>query len=128
MKQNNAKDEIEFISDIMKDAFWGVFYHEGELRSCHKRLAIAKSAAAMAGVDVSKITADDYHEEEQTNAIEFIEQAVADVLNSIKWQEQQLCEAHANVALAKAMILRGKFDIDIEQVEAKAKKRYEEKA
>jgi hypothetical protein len=127
MKRSNAKNEIEFVSDLMEDAFWHVLYHEEELRSHHKQLAIAKAAAAMAGIDVSKITADDCHEEERTNAAEFIEQVVADVMGSVRFHEQELCSAHTQVALIKAMILRGRFDIDIEQVEAKAKKRIEEK-
>jgi hypothetical protein len=82
--------------------------------------------AAQAGIDVSKITAEDYHEEARETAAEFVEQAMAEVLSSIKWQEEELCKAHAAIALAKAVILRGKYDIDIEQVRAAAQKRYDE--
>ena len=124
--RGNATNETEFVRNLLDRAFWGVVYHEGELRTRHKETAIVKSVAAQAGIDVSKITAEDYHEEARETAAEFVEQAMAEVLSSIKWQEEELCKAHAAIALAKAVILRGKYDIDIEQVRAAAQKRYDE--
>lgn len=126
----SVTNDTELMRDVLRNAVWAMRYHERALQTSHEWLAIAKAVQPyFPGVDFSRVTADDYDDDDNSvpsSVGEFVQELLAKWLSEVAYHEDALQKAHARFAIAKAMMRRGDWDIDIEAVFAQVAKQLDE--
>jgi hypothetical protein len=113
---------------LLRDALWHIDYHEGELKLMINRIEFARKLLKRAGFDPDVVTADHSRDDDEipcTNLEEFAYSILGDRLSSLVYHEEQLRNAHNDLALAKILMSRTGLNIPIEEVQAEMRKKEE---
>ena len=98
---------------VVASAVWNALYHEGELSKAHRIVAYAKSLLARTGFDftLEEALADynEYEEDDPTSPADWVKKVVGDAAHGVEYHERELARAHAEIAMSKAMLLRGNY-------------------
>src|ERR1700682_646433 len=106
------KDDVEFVREVVRKAFWDIYYHERELVKTYRTVANASAMLVRGNYNFSVEDAlNKYDENDETaeTSEEWVKQIVGSAAHSIKYHEQGMSEGHSALAVAKIMIERGKY-------------------
>jgi hypothetical protein len=113
----------------MRHALWSIEYHEAGLLKKAKLKAFATTLIIECGCNFSPADAISFYEEQDEDepefatATDYFKHWLGETLND-RYHEQFLARAHAELAAATAIAQRGKYAIDIEQLRAEEKARF----
>jgi hypothetical protein len=124
-------DETSIIYELVRRHVWGMMYHERELRLKHRKLSVLKAMlqSCFPEIEYNKIAPapeDEDDRDDADNPINFMRNAIAQTLASISWHEREMREAHGCLALAKAVVVRGNYEIDIAAITAEQARQLED--
>lgn len=120
-------NELVHVRELVADALWGIYYHEDALAKAHVALGLLKGVIVKAfpDIDLEVYEGEDMEREDATTPVEYIGAVYSDAVSSVKHHEDGLRNAHRNLAFTIAVMRRGNYDLDIDEVKreqaAKAK-------
>lgn len=111
-------NESDYVRELVADAAWGIGYHEESLRKAHVVLGLIKGAIikGFPDIDLEVYEGEDMEREDATTPNEYIGACYSDALSSVKGHEDGLRNAHRNLAFAIAVVRRGNYDLDIDEI------------
>lgn len=119
----------DFIFNAARDAVWTVVYHEKSLMHAPTKRSVAKALLLRCDCDFSLADALDYYDEcegDMANAegIEgHIKYIIGDLMDDMRYQEDELTKANKMLAIVAALIKRGGYDdIDMAAMREDAEK------
>lgn len=110
-----SKYPIKTEEDLLRNIAWSVLfnvaYHEDEIIKAHKHAAMAKALFARLDFKIDPAEALEFYdesndEEPQESVDDFAKFTFGEMLHSAQYHEQQLVQAHADLAAFKALVQR----------------------
>ena len=127
IKDHVSQPELAIVQKMAKSVMWDLLYHEAELPKSHRKVNLIKDMIKRhyPKINIDEIDAieDDY---EPIDAEDYMRYEYACALDGIQHHEEYLRRAHEQMAGLTALIMRGGYAIDLEQIRSEQAKRIEE--
>jgi len=121
-------DAISFVSEVLRHAYWEVYYNQDALKKAHAKLKLVRELARQLEIDheVERAeTNDDGDVIRYENLSQFVMEMVDDEQHSLEYHEAGLISAHNKVAYALTMLARGNYtEIDADEVQRQSKTQF----
>lgn len=133
--RGEVQDEIELMRRIIHHAFWDVFYHQHELKDVHKQIACLRALLERCGMgNLSLAYALEFYEQDGNeeskwygDVKDWITYKAGEIASGLHYEEQELTKAMAELASAKALLIRTGIELPLEEIEEEERKRVYEK-
>lgn len=125
MAMRPVDSEAAFARELIRNAVWSVLYHEAALPKAHRTVAVIRIAIeqGFSEIDLDKIEANEEADPDAAKtAVEYMTACMQEALNSIDYHEEELRDAHRTLGFAKAVIMRGSYEIDLDEIKAEVAK------
>ena len=124
----NAAGIDAIVSDVLRQAFWSIAYHEAELPKAHRKIANTNALLQRANLlleltEARKIVDAMDDEEDARNVQQFAASLLIDAAESVRYHETNQTIGHTKLAHAKALMRRCGLDLPLHDLEAKARER-----
>jgi hypothetical protein len=118
MPRETYDNELDYVRGLVADAVWGIGYHEKGLRKAHVTLGLIKGAIIKGFPDINldDYEGEDLEREDAETANEYIGAVYSDAVSSVTHHEDGLRDAHRSLAFAIAVVRRGNYDLDIDEI------------
>jgi hypothetical protein len=104
-----------------------VFYHEEALPKAHRSVAVIRVTIEQGfsgEIDLKAIEADeDADPDTARTAVEYMTACMQRALTSVEYHAEQLRLAHQALGFAEAVVMRGKYEIDFDEIKAEVAKK-----
>ena len=125
------KDDTEYMRRELEDIFWNIAYQEEELQKAHRVVAAAKAMLLQGGYDFTMTEAyqhfcdgdGDIDVDDPPSPLDWVKALVGGAVSSVRFHETELAQAHTNLALIKAVIVRANYVFDFGKIEQEARER-----
>jgi hypothetical protein len=128
--KDNYEDIDGYVRELLCSTLWNIGYHERELVKHSRQLKLAKKTIEAAGYDFQAMadnaTDADIYEGDFKDVEELCHAWVQDRVGSVERHEEQLQQAHKQLAMMKIFMVRGNFEIEIADVQREVQARLDE--
>ena len=114
----------EFAHEVLRDAIWGIMYHERELKRQTKTVGLAKQLIERCNfteiniVEIEKEPYDDYGDDEESDdVIDFARSTLRTEVNSAKYHENGIKDGARKLALAQIVAVRLGYNFSIDEIQ-----------
>lgn len=126
------KNDDELMREYARKALWSVIYHEDELNLSHKKVATVHALIERLGIPVDRQVAletyeNNDEEEPVGNAIVLAQWLFGQQIWYVAYHEKELSNAHHVLGLVKAMIQRGKYEVQLDEIETDERRKKAER-
>jgi hypothetical protein len=120
------------LSEILRNAFWHVGYHELELAKAHRKAAavhaLLQRCDLLTNLTEARKTYDAMDDVDDPRSVdELARTMLVEAADTIEHHEQTLRESHTKLAHAKALLQRTNFHISLTDLEDYAKRQLNER-